>query len=384
MLDLIPSDVGISRTRVLDLDRVFAKLAKVRLSGVAKLCTLALPAMEPGWVPFAVRRGLELASDGSFDVIYSSSYPMSSHLVALLLKKRTGLPWVADYRDEWSIRRMLKWRTELHHWLARHLDRWFVRTADRVVTTSPEHSRRFRQTFGGESEKFVTVTNGYDEDDFRGPVPSRPSDLRGKFLISHVGSVFEWRNANAFLEAVRICIDGGVIPPDRLRVAFVGPNRTRLPRDLTERGNLVMPGYVAHSDAVAWMRFSDVLLLINSERTNIPAKTFEYLAAGNPILALVREGPTAELVREAGAGTVIGGEDVNSVSATLSDLYRKWERGELAKTASSPVVTRFSRRATTERLARVLQEAVGPEAAGDGLESSFGSRRSNALSGGER
>lgn len=357
--ELIPPEVRVTRARAVDLDALFKTLAKVRLSGAAKLCTLSLPAMEPGWVPFAFRRGLQIVSREAVDVICSSSYPMSSHLVAYLLKKRTGLAWVADYRDEWSLRRMMTWRTRFHWRLALGLDRMFVRNADRVVTTSPAHTRRFREAFGGPPEKYVTVTNGFDEADFGGTTPARPPELRGKFLISHVGSVFEWRSGDAFLTAVRRVIEEGTIPPDRIRVAFVGATHTELPRDLVELGVVASTGYLSHGEAVRWMRQSDVLLLVNTEQTNIPGKTFEYLAAGNPILALVRKGPTADLVREAGSARVMAPDDVDRASRALRDLYVKWDREELTGSQGRDSVVRFSRRRTTDRLVKVLERAAG-------------------------
>ena len=36
------------------------------------------------------------------DVLYSTLSPASAHLVALMVSRATGIPWVADFRDAWT------------------------------------------------------------------------------------------------------------------------------------------------------------------------------------------------------------------------------------------------------------------------------------------
>ena len=56
------------------------------------------PDDQAGWIPFAYRHALTLARKMKFQAIYSTSAPISSHLIAQMVKKKTGLPWVADFR----------------------------------------------------------------------------------------------------------------------------------------------------------------------------------------------------------------------------------------------------------------------------------------------
>ena len=78
-------------------------------------------------------------------------------------------------------------------------------------------------------------------------------------------------------------------------------------------------GPVAHREALAWMRRADLLCLFaQGQREQIPAKVFEYLAAGAPILAITGEGATGDLVTRAG-GAVVPDES-GAVETNLSLL----------------------------------------------------------------
>ncbi len=54
------------------------------------------------WKPHAVRLGRELMRQYQFDLILSTSPPVTTHLIAKELHDEFNLPWVADFRDYWG------------------------------------------------------------------------------------------------------------------------------------------------------------------------------------------------------------------------------------------------------------------------------------------
>jgi len=315
--------------------------------------------MEAGWIRQASAEARRLAAEYPFDLIYSSSYPIASHVVARRLQHSTGLPWIADFRDEWSLRQVLRWPTRWHRRLAAYIDRDLIRHADGVVTTSPAHTSSLSRAFGsGEGDpRFVTITNGFDAQDFDGPDPTREGGtLAGRFVMTHVGSVFRWRGAEPILQAVQELVEAGSAP--LLTVQFVGRTSELGFESLREKGFLRSTGYVTHAEAVAYMRSSDALVLINTEFSNIPGKTWEYLAAGKPILAAVEEGPTADVIQEYDVGAVVDPNEPGAIGRALLDLYERWEAGSLPTLRLSEQVWKHERRALTRRLAEVFEQAV--------------------------
>ena len=55
----------------------------------------------------------------------------------------------------------------------------------------------------------------------------------------------------------------------------------------------------------------------------MPAKIFEYLYTGKPILAIIPEGPEAEILKQANIGFFANPNDPDSISNALLNLYHK-------------------------------------------------------------
>ena len=92
----------------------------------------------------------------------------------------------------------------------------------------------------------------------------------------------------------------------------------------------------------------------------LSGKVFEYLAAERPILAVVPpDGAAAELLRETGAGVVVGPDDVEGIARELAALQDAWRAGALDGTPLSDEWKRkLSRRTRVEEFARMLEGVV--------------------------
>jgi hypothetical protein len=53
------------------------------------------------WGKHALKTILNLLNKEQFDYIHSISFPCASHQVALEIKQKTGLPWIAQFYDPW-------------------------------------------------------------------------------------------------------------------------------------------------------------------------------------------------------------------------------------------------------------------------------------------
>jgi glycosyltransferase involved in cell wall biosynthesis len=369
LLGVVPEDVPVTRTGMIDTGRVFRLLGRLRLARVARMLSPTLPNMEAGWILPAYRAGLRTLERGDFSLIFSSAYPMSSHVTAYLLKKKTGLPWVADYRDEWSTRSILRWPTPLHRWLARRLDQKLITAADTVVTTSPAAVQVLSRAFPLASSKYVTITNGFDLDDFKmnrrvSPLPalSGGHGRNGKLHIAHVGSTFPWQKPQLFLTAVERLIEDGALKAGELRIHFVGNSGELSSERLEADGIFRRTPYVDHATAINVMAACDLLLVINGESVSIPGKIYEYLAADRPILAILPPGPAADIIMTTGAGTVVPPE-VEEIAAALRRLVESWREGKLSYDADPTVVAQYSRRETTRQLAEAFESVMKDHAA---------------------
>jgi glycosyltransferase involved in cell wall biosynthesis len=198
------------------------------------------------------------------------------------------------------------------------------------------------------------IPNGCDFDDFAG-LDYRPGD---RFRVTHTGSFFGKRSPRPFLSALA---SSGL---DDVVVRFAGGLRAA-DREWAEKLGLgerldVLP-YLPHRRALELQRDSEVNLLLLPEAAGrgrvVPSgKIFEYLAAERPILAAVPpDGAAANLVRETGAGVVVGPEDEKGIRDALLGLHTRWKAGQLRDGyLSDKQRQRLSRKARVEELAELL------------------------------
>jgi len=194
------------------------------------------------------------------------------------------------------------------------------------------------------TNKWCTITNGYDLDEFAGLGRVEKSD---RFTISYVGGAGGYdfsRTPLLVLRAVGELIAENRLDRHKVTFRFVG-----LDRDT--RGNLIsgmisenalsgiaeIVGFVPRPDALREIiRASVVVLLGGTQRLSVAAKVYEYLASGTPILAIVEDGDTADIIRRANAGYVVAPNDLTGAKDAIRSLYEKYLQDMQAGARAEP------------------------------------------------
>lgn len=325
---------------------------------------LFLPDARVGWVPFAAIRGRRLLATGDFDAILTSGPPHSTHLAGAILQWRTGIPWVADFRDPWTD---INYYQELPHtWAARRIDaaleRMVLRRADAVTTVSPTWRDLLAQkSHRTDPGRVSIVQNGFDPDDIP---PGEASPSEETFDVTHVGSLYASRNPTALWQAIRRLRARDEVPALRVRlVGTVDPNVQQALQyngleDITE----IVP-YVPHSEAVAYMRRAGLLLLsiesFPQDRGMITGKIYEYLASGRPVVGVgPAAGDAADLLDTTEGGRMYGRDDVSGLAEFLQTHYDAWAEGAPRPGASPEGLQPYRREAQTNQMATVLKEVA--------------------------
>jgi glycosyltransferase involved in cell wall biosynthesis len=295
------------------------------------------------------------------DVVVSSSPPVTTHVLAARLARDLGLPWVADLRDPWA-----SWpagsRTHAHAG-----DRWMARrtlaSASCLTSPSAPECARLGAVHGVPVE---LVPNGYDPDDVSRATRRAVTPDPRRWVLVHTGSIFEGARDPAWLfDALSRLVAAGRLGVDDVRTVWCGRNLHIVARALGRHPNLAptveLRGEVDYEESLARQRAASALLLLEdpdaSARARLPAKIYEYLAAGRPILARAcRDGVVAALLSETGAGTVVTTSE--RAVPVLARLIDEWRRAVPPVVVPPEVLARFTRRASTARLASVLDRVV--------------------------
>lgn len=324
------------------------------------------------WTPFAVAKALRLLGRESFDVVMTTAPHYTPIIVGWWLKRLTGRPWVVDLRDLWSGNHTRGWQSPMRAKLELGLERRIMGRADHIVAVTPGMPKVLKRLHADfPPERIHVITNGYDDDD----VPdSREEVSQGKrFTINYTGGLYRLRSAGPFLGALGELLNERESLREAVGVNFYGTvsyEEQRALRPLIDKYGLApivnFRFYVKHKEALRAQAAASVNLLIVDKSDNcdlvVPAKTYEYLAAGRPILALAPEGDCKRLIQETKAGTVCDPLDVVGIKKALEGLIGAHSKGELRSGADPSLLARFHRRELTGRLARVLEQALEPEA----------------------
>ncbi len=263
--------------------------------GLGRLATwggyfMDFPDTMRGWSRQAVLVGHELHMKHQHDVLFTTSYPYSSHTAGMELKRCLGIPWVADLRDPWAENEIML--GHLPGWMrGRHqrAEAALAKSADRITFAHPGHAERFAERHPVARGKCVAITNGFDQDDYRG-FPETPPCADGVVRIAHVGSFYGEYTPRPLFDALRAHWKGLPDGVAGVRLSFIGGVGDMRPPEIDGVSIAVRPR-VSHEEALRAQADAHVLLCVFDRHlgtTCIPGKLFEYLASGRPIIGITK------------------------------------------------------------------------------------------------
>ena len=317
---------------------------------------LFIPDPRRFWIAASVKHLLARLKSERIDVIVTTGPPHSLHFIGKQLKEKTGIPWLADFRDPWTRWFFLKsFRVSaLAMRLHRRQEKSILQSADAVVTVSDALQQDFEEIAERKVDK---ITNGYDEDDFS----SSSSGNSTKFLISYIGTIDYLRDPRTFLRAVReLCQEHPDFSKD-VRIRFVGYLSGVILRDIqsdkTMLKKLSISQYVPHQEILTMLQESYIQLLLLSSgpeaRGILTGKFFEYLASGKRILALGRVGDEVDTILQVTrAGVLHDPDDLEGIKASLLQYYDAFRTNAHFTTQG---VEAYSRRNLTHFLSKILE-----------------------------
>jgi glycosyltransferase involved in cell wall biosynthesis len=329
------------------------------------LALLEMPDDHMGWWAPAVWKGMRAARSEGVDCVLSSAPMWTNHVVGLTLRRLTGLPLVVHYRDPWTQVRQWKARSRFSDWTDRRLERAVIHAADAVVCVTDRHRALLERLYPDvPSSRFSTITNGYDEGEWRGiePVSARDRAGRSAFVITYTGSLYQERSPFPLFRAIRRLADSGSVRLEQMRIDLVGwceEAEGRSVRAVAEELGLarcvqVLPP-VERAEALRRLVGSDLLLLLAEDWTlQVPAKTYEYLRAGPPVLALTQDGALSDVLRKASGTFIVAPTDLEGIERLVGTLFRKWAGGVPTERRDPQEVVMYERKGLAGRLAEVL------------------------------
>ena len=305
------------------------------------------------WVKPSVKFLSNYISKHQIDTIITTGPPHSVHLIGLGLKSKHSLKWFADFRDPWTAigyhnQLKLSKSSQKKH-LA--LESKVLKSSDHIIVTAP----RTKQILSGISKQPISViTNGFDE------ISNTRVEMDTMFTLTHVGMLTPQRNPNMLWEVLFELTQELTHFKDKFKLVLIGNISKEVLDIIGESGlepYLENKGIVPHRDAVLSQKASQVLLLIEADTDTasyiIPAKLFEYLNSGRPIVAMGPKPSDVEsILNDTAVGAYFDYRDKDRLKVHIAQLFKSYETKSIS--IKPKQVQHYSRRVRTQVLARLL------------------------------
>ena len=317
-----------------------------------------IPDARKFWIKPSVHYLSDYLKENKIDAIISTGPPHSMHLIALGLKQKFNIPWIADFRDPWTqidFYNQLQ-LTKLADNKHKKLEKLVLQTANKVVTVSSHWANDLNVIC---NRAVDVITNGYDADDF---IKNDNEQLLNGFLLHHIGALNKDRNPHTLWKVLGELCKENVEFKTNLKLKFTGKTDAAVFESLKQNGifeNSEKTDYMAHSEVVKLLIKSPILLLPLNDTPNVlgivPGKLFEYLAAKRPIFAIGnQQGDSAKIIKDANAGTMVGFKDEENTKKCILELYNQYKENTLQINSSS--IEKYSRKSCAESYTNLLNE----------------------------
>ena len=319
---------------------------------------LASPDPHVGWIPSAVRAGMRCVRKKRADVIYATGGPWSCLIAGALLRKKTGLPLIVDFRDPWISNPNFELRSEVVRPFEEKMEAWVLQVADVIITNTCELKQDLlkRHLFMYE-KKVIAITNGFEN-----YIKSGKGET-DKFVLLHAGALYFKRDPRPLLGAVKNLLDKAKIDFREVRLVLVGEieNKAQILHDflkLRKVGEIVnIFPRVSQRKISDYMNEANVLLIIQPGfPLQIPRKLFDYLAYKKPILAITEKwSATAKIVEHYCLGEVVPNNQ-KDLEKILEKMYLLWKKNQLNNYYRHRDTSNFLHKELSKKLFNVIKD----------------------------
>lgn len=318
---------------------------------------LFIPDARKFWIKPSVKLLLQYLSDNPVDAIISTGPPHSAHMIAYELKKKTSIPWLADFRDPWTNidyykdLKLGKRADKKHH----KLEKLILENADAISVISPGMNRDFK---GIVDRDFHIIPNGYDEEDID---IKREIQNTDSFILSHIGSLTKTRTPESLFKVLGEMVNEDHEFAKKLKIRNVGKLDITALESVKKYGlenHLEIIDYLPHNIVIKEQVSATMLLLLVNNTPNakliLTGKIFEYLASKRPIICIAPpDGDAASVINETHSGKVFDFEDSKNLKEYLKKSFILFNEGKL--NYESKDIEKYSRINLTEKMSKLIK-----------------------------
>ncbi len=321
------------------------------------------------WVPFTIEKAKKIIIQKNIKNIITSSPSQSTQLIGLRLKRyfHDSIFWIADFRDLWSLSPAISESNNKTKNVNMSLERKIIKNADKNIFISESAEKLVLDFYKicKNKKRYFTITNGYDEDDFKNISFSQNNKNIKKLNINYIGSIFGPRMRCKYPEAIQTFLNGLIVKnltTKNIVFNFIGNLKQSYRIRLSKmKNNIDIYPHLSHKEAITKMYEADILVVLLNKSIEgsiaFTGKIFEYLKTGKPILAICPKGEVTRLIEKYSIGETADPEDKDEIVSKIAVMIKKI-RSEKSMYKSLPdtILLNFSRKHLTDKLISILQK----------------------------
>jgi glycosyltransferase involved in cell wall biosynthesis len=315
------------------------------------------------WIGPAVESISKVCASKRPDVIWATGGPWSAFIVAQRASQLTGIPYVLDFRDSWTLTEEFEGRQPA--WAKRRDRRTLyglLKKAQAVIfrfrTEAECYWRAYRE--GLDVSRIHIIPNGYEGmiNQFQSSLP-RNGD---KCTVLYTGTVTAYKY-DTFLQALGL-LKKSLTPTKQLRLLFVGEGTEILADKAAAIGIsdiIETRPPVSQAEVTRLQKDANALLLLEVKPQRgyefCGSKIFSYLKAGRPIVGVLSPAEeAAKILHEVGVSSVADVNAPTEIVALLRMLLDGWSAGDLRSLVPNPIACKtYSAQQQTAALVRALE-----------------------------
>lgn len=319
-----------------------------------------IPDSKIRWYKNAVKDVDKVIGNENIDFVFSSSYPYTVHLIALYAKKKYNLPWVADFRDPWVGNVfMTEGHSEKRKKKEAAMEAEVIKYADKIIMVTEPICDMYKKRYPEYSDKFVTITNGFDSGDYTNINTVREDE----FTICYSGILTEGQSPETLIKAIEKLIEYDNEVKENIKIKFIGYMLDEykymfLNSSLKEK--LFVLDYMPHKDCLEHMKGADINLMILADKEEskgvFSGKIFDYIGVEKPILGIMPKGVASNLILQKDIGKSFNHGEVDEVYEFIKDNYYLWKENKGVSTNAKEKCAEFDRINLTKQLVNLFDD----------------------------